>query len=183
VTGRREQVADYGRDAGLEQFLAERGAHLLRTAMLLTGGKEAGEDLLQAALERLLRRWRTIDGDLEGYLRRTIYNLAADGWRRKGRWRDRLVLLSGTGAGIAPDRSVQVEQRDELVRLLLLLPPGQRAVIVLRYWEDLSETQAAEMLGCSASTVRSSASRGLRRLRELSGAMPTVDTAQGGRTR
>lgn len=177
-------MADYGRDAGLEQFLAERGAHLLRTAMLLTGSKEAGEDLLQAALERLLRRWRTIDGDPEGYLRRTIYNLAADGWRRKGRWQDRLALLSGTtDAGIAPDRSVQVEQRDELVRLLLLLPPGQRAVIVLRYWEDLSEAQAADVLGCSASTVRSSASRGLRRLRELSDARPAVDTTQGGRTR
>jgi RNA polymerase sigma-70 factor (sigma-E family) len=176
-------VADYGRDAGLEQFLGERGAHLLRTAMLLTGSKEAGEDLLQAALERLLRRWRTIDGDLEGYLRRTIYNLAADGWRRKGRWRDRLALLSSTDAGIAPDRSVQVEQRDELVRLLLLLPPRQRAAIVLRYWEDLSEAQAAEVLGCSASTVRSSTSRGLRRLRELSGTTPAIDTDQGGRTR
>lgn len=117
-------MADYRRDAGLEQFLAERGAHLLRTAVLLTGGKEAGEDLLQAALERLLRRWRTIDGDLEGYLRRTIYNLAADGWRRKGRWRARLALLRGAGDRIAPDRSVQVEQRDELVRLLLRLPPG-----------------------------------------------------------
>jgi DNA-directed RNA polymerase specialized sigma24 family protein len=59
-------MADHRRDAGLEQFLAERGGHLLRTAMLLTGSKEAGEDLLQAALERLLRRWRTIDGDPEG---------------------------------------------------------------------------------------------------------------------
>jgi RNA polymerase sigma factor (sigma-70 family) len=77
---------------------------------------------------------------------------------------------------------VQVEQRDELVRLLLRLPPGQRAAIVLRYWEDLSEAQAAEVLGCSASTVRSATSRGLHRLRELSGAMPTV-TDQGGRTR
>jgi RNA polymerase sigma-70 factor (sigma-E family) len=175
-------MADYRRDAGLEQFLAERGAHLLRTAVLLTGGKEAGEDLLQAALERLLRRWRTIDGDLEGYLRRTIYNLAADGWRRTGRWRARLALLRGAGDRIAPDRSVQVEQRDELVRLLLRLPPGQRAAIVLRYWEDLSEAQAAEVLGCSASTVRSATSRGLHRLRELSGTMPTV-TDQGGRTR
>ncbi len=175
-------MADHGRDARLEQFLAKRGAHLLRTAMLLTGSKEAGEDLLQAALERLLRRWRTIDGDPEGYLRRTIYNLAADGWRRTGRWRARLTLLHGTDDGIAPDRSAQVEQRDELVRLLLRLPPGQRAAIVLRYWEDLSEAQAAEVLGCSASTVRSATSRGLHRLRELSGTMPIV-TDQGGRTR
>jgi DNA-directed RNA polymerase specialized sigma24 family protein len=68
----------------------------------------------------------------------------------------------------AADRSVQVEQRDELVRLRL--PPGQQAAIVLRYWEDLSEGAAADVLGCSASTVRSATSRGLRRLRELSGA-------------
>jgi len=176
-------VADDRRDAAFEQFMAERGAHLLRTAMLLAGSKEAGEDLLQAALERLLPRWRTINGDLEGYLRRTVYNLAADGWRRNGRWRARLALLSRAEDGIAPDRSVQVDQRDELVRLLLRLPPGQRAAIVLRYWEDLSEAQAAEVLGCSASTVRSAASRGLRRLRELSGTMPAAVAHQGGRTR
>ena len=62
--------------ADLEQFLAERGDHLLRTAVLLTGNKEAGEDLLQAALERLLYRWPTIEGNPEGYLRRTLYHLA-----------------------------------------------------------------------------------------------------------
>ncbi len=163
-------MADHQRDAVLERLLTERGTHLLRTGILLTGTEEASEELLQAALERLLRRWRPIDGDLEGYLRRTVYNLAADGWPRKGRWRARLALLGGADDGIAPDRGVQVEQRDELFRLLLRLPPGQRAAIVLRYWEDLSETQAAEVLGCSASTVRSATSRGLSRLRELSGA-------------
>jgi len=77
----------------------------------------------------------------------------------------------------APDGSAQVEQRDELVRLLLRLPPAQRAAIVLRYWEDLSEAEAADVLGCSASTVRSATSRGLRRLRELSGAEPAVVAA------
>jgi len=173
-------MADDPREAELELFLAERGRHLLQAAMLLTGSKEAGEDLVQAALERLLRRWRTIDGDPEGYLRRTIYNLAADGWRRAGRWRARLALLRGADDGIAPDRSLQVEQRDELVRLLLRLPPGQRAAIVLRYWEDLSESEAADVLGCSASTVRSATARGLRRLRELSGARPAVAAEQRG---
>jgi RNA polymerase sigma-70 factor (sigma-E family) len=158
----------------LERFLAERGGHLLRAAVLLTGSKEAGEDLVQAALERLLRRGPAVHGDPEAYLRRIIYHLAADGWRRGGRWRARLALLRGDGEGVAPDRSVQVEQRDELVRLLLRLPPGQRAAIVLRYWEDLSDAEAADVLGCSASTVRSSAARGLHRLRELSGARAAV---------
>jgi hypothetical protein len=87
-----------------------------------------------------------------------------------------------SGACLA-SRGLGSPERDELVRLLLRLPPGQRAAIVLRYWEDLSEAQAAEVLGCSPGTVRSATSRGLRRLRELSGTMPAVVTDQGGRTR
>jgi RNA polymerase sigma-70 factor (sigma-E family) len=165
------------RDAEVERFLAERGGHLLRAAVLLTGSREAGEDLVQAALERLLPRWRTIE-DPEGYLRRTIYNLAADGWRRRFRWRARVALLGSGALSSAPDGSVRVEQRDELVRLLVRLPPAQRAAIVLRYWEDLSEAEAADVLGCSASTVRSAVSRGLGRLRELaSAAQPAVVAA------
>jgi RNA polymerase sigma factor (sigma-70 family) len=73
---------------------------------------------------------------------------------------------------------VEIEQRDELVRLLLRLPPGQRAAIVLRYWDDLSDAEAADVLGCSASTVRSSVARGLHRLRELSGASVAVAADQ-----
>ena len=75
-------MAEDPRDGKLERFLAERGGHLLRAAVLLTGSKEAGEDLVQAALERLLRRGPAVHGDPEAYLRRTIYHLAADGWRR-----------------------------------------------------------------------------------------------------
>ncbi len=172
-------MAGDARVAGLEDFLADRGEQLLRAAMLLTGSREAGEDLLQAALERLLRHWRKVEGDPEGYLRRTIYNLAADGWRRQRRWRARLPLLHGADDGIAPDHSDQVGQRDELVRLLVRLPPGQRAAIVLRYCEDLTDAEAADVLGCSVSTVRSATSRGLRRLRELSGTTPAPIVQQG----
>lgn len=70
----------------LERFVPERGDRLLRTAALLAGGRADGEDLLQSALERLLRHWRRIDGDPENYVRRTLYNLAADGWRRQRLW-------------------------------------------------------------------------------------------------
>src|SRR5579863_1024323 len=106
--------------AELERFLAERADHLLRTAVLLTGSTEAGEDLLQTAVERLLRRWRRFDGDPEGYLRRTLCNLAIDGHRRAGRWRQREVLLR---AGLRPaqDPAGDVDLRDALVRLLLQL--------------------------------------------------------------
>jgi RNA polymerase sigma-70 factor (sigma-E family) len=165
--------------AGLELFLADRGDHLLRTAVLLAGDKEAGKDLLQAALERLLRRWPTIEGNPEGYLRRTMYHLAADRWRQQSAWRRQLRLLRpGLAAAIA-DPFAEVELRDSLVRLLLRLPPRQRAVIVARYWEQLSEAEAAQVLGCSVGTVKSATARGLRRLRELSRASRDPhDTAQ-----
>lgn len=155
--------------AGIEEFLAERGEYLLRTAALLGGSQEAGEDLLQAALERLFRHWGKLAGaDPEGYLRTTIYHLATDGWRRQGRWQTRLRLMRATDTGVTPDASAVIDQRDELIRLMLQLPARQRAAIVLRYWEELGEAEAAEVLGCSVGTVKAATSRGLRRLRELS---------------
>ena len=157
----------------LEQFLAERADRLLRTAVLLTGSREAGQDLLQTALERLLRHWRTLSGDPEGYLRRTLYNLAADGFRRQGRLQRKLLLLR-TDTRPPPDVTAQVDLRDALVRMLVQLPPRQRAVLVLRYWEQLSEAETAAVLGWPEGTVKSAASRGLRRLRELAeGWQPT----------
>jgi len=165
--GRLPMAADE-RVTKLEDFLAERGRPLLRLAALLGGGREAGEDLLQAALERLLRRWSKFEGDPEGYLRRTLYHLVADDWRRQRRWIARLPRLTGVERGVVADGSTQVDQRDELFRLLLQLTPRQRAAIVLRYWEDRSEAETAEMLGCSVGTVKSATSRGLARMRELS---------------
>jgi RNA polymerase sigma-70 factor (sigma-E family) len=164
--------------ADLESFLAERGEPLLRTAVLLTGSKEAGEDLLQAGLERLLRHWHRIEGDPEGYLRRTLYNLAADGWRRQRAWRRRLPLLQNETAPAVADGTREVDTRDALIRLLIRLPPRQRAVIVARYWEQLSEAETAAVLGCSVGSVKASASRGLQRLRELSGTSTQNDLAE-----
>jgi RNA polymerase sigma-70 factor (sigma-E family) len=152
--------------AELERFLAERADHLLRTAVLLGGSREAGEDLLQTAVERLLRRWRRFDGDPEGYLRRTLCNLATDDYRRAGRWRHKERLLR-TGLRPARDPAGEVDLRDALVRLLVQLPARQRAVLVLRYWEQLTDAEAAEVLDCPEGTVKSAASRGLARMREL----------------
>ncbi len=167
--------------ADLERLLAERGRQLMQVAIALTGSRQAGEDLLQAALERVLRKPRQVDSDTEGYLRRVLYNLAADGWRRHGRWRQRLPLLRAQALAAADDGAALVDLRDALVRLLLQLPPRQRAVIVLRYWEQLTEAETAELLGCSEGTVKSAASRGLRRLRELAGARtdPGFEPAEG----
>jgi RNA polymerase sigma-70 factor (sigma-E family) len=152
----------------VEQLLAARGQQLMKAAIALAGSRPDGEDLLQAALERLLLNYRRVDSDAEGYLRRTLYNLAADGWRRRGlarRWQPVVA---------APEREADgtdaVDVRDALVRLLAQLPPRQRAVVVLRYWEQLSEAETAAVLGCSSGTVKSAASRGMTRLRELASA-------------
>ena len=152
--------------AELERLLAERADHLLRTAVLLTGSREAGEDLLQTAVERLLRRWGRIDGDPESYLRRTLCNLAIDGHRRANRWWQKERLLR-TELRSAHDATGEVDLRDALVRLLLRLPARQRAVLVLRYWEGLTDAETATVLGCAEGTVKSAGSRGLARMREL----------------
>src|SRR5215469_2372214 len=161
-------------DATVERLLAERGQHLMRAAVALTGSRVDGEDLLQAALERLLQNRRRVDIDLEGYLRRTLYNLAADGWRRRGRWRGRLAEFRSQARAerTGSDSVAVVDLRDTLVRLLQQLPPRQRAVVVLRYWEQRTEAETAELLGCTEGTVKSAAARGLRRLRELAGHWP-----------
>jgi RNA polymerase sigma-70 factor (sigma-E family) len=157
----------------LELLLAERGTQLLRTAVLLAGSRQDGEDLLQAALERLVRQGRRITGNPEGYLRRTLYNLATDRWRRHDTWRRKLPMLGAGQPLTTPDVAAAVDLRDTLIRALALLPPQQRAAVVLRHWEQLSEAEAAEVLGCSPGTVKAAASRGLRRLREL-----TTDQAE-----
>jgi RNA polymerase sigma-70 factor (sigma-E family) len=152
--------------AELERFLAERADHLLRTAVLLTGSKEAGEDLLQTAVERLLRRWQRFDGDPEPYLRRTLCNLATDGYRRAGRWRQKERLLRA-GPRPTQDATGEVDLRDALVRLLVQLPARQRTVLVLRYWEQLTDVETAAVLGCAVGTVKSAGARGLARIRDL----------------
>ena len=148
---------------GLAALVAERGNALLATAVLLTGSRAAGEDLVQASLERLMRSWNRVREGHEGYLRRTMYNLAVDDWRRRRR---RPEVFTTVDAG-RPDDTDAVALRQALVAALAQLPPRQRAVLVLRYWEQLSEAEAAEVLGCSVGTVKSTASRGLARLREL----------------
>ena len=96
--------------ADLELFLADRGDALLRTAVLLGGSKETGEDLLHAGLERLLRRWPTIEGNPEGYLRRTLYHLAADRWRQQSAWLRQLRLLRPASAPLTADPFAEVEE-------------------------------------------------------------------------
>ena len=158
------------RDA-FEEFVRGRSAHLFRLALALSGWSEAAaQDLLQIALERAYRRRRQLfrDAAAEPYVRRMLVNAAID-WRRGLRRRGEQPLAAHAADLIVEDRTAQVADRDLLVRALKGLPPRQRAVLVMRYWEDLTEAQIAAALNCSASTVRSQASRALARLRQLTG--------------
>jgi RNA polymerase sigma-70 factor (sigma-E family) len=166
--GNRTHVGRSPARDDVARLLAERGDHLMRAAIALAGSRADGEDLLQAALERLLRRWSRVRTDPEGYLRRTLYNLAADGWRRRGAWQRKRPLLQADLAGGTGTEAVDaVDLRDALGRALTQLPPLQRTVLVLRYWEQLSQAETAQLLGCPEGTVKSASARGLQRLREL----------------
>ena len=140
----------------------------MRTALLLTGqNRVEAEDLLQLALERAYRHWPRVmeSGEPERYIRKIIANASTDRWRRLARRPEEALLADGAGPGV-PDHTAEVVDRDYLLRALAGLPPRQRAVLVLRYFDDLPEAEIAEMLGCSLGTVKSHAARALSRLRE-----------------
>jgi RNA polymerase sigma factor (sigma-70 family) len=120
-----------------------------------------------------MRSWSRIHGDKEGYLRRTLYHLAVDQWRRRKRRPEVLIDVEPVGQ---PDSTDALHLRQALVQALAQLPPRQRAVLVLRYWEQCTDAEAAETLGVSLGTVKSTASRGLSRLRELTAAWAVEDT-------
>lgn len=157
-------------DPTFEEFVAASSARLFTLAMLLCGRHRAeAEDLLQSVLERAYRRWPRIcrGGDPERYVRAMLVNASVDRWRRLRR---RPELLAGPVRDPAvPDQSAALADRDQLLRALAGLPARQRAVIVLRYLEDLTEAQTAAVLGCSEGTVKSQASRALAKLRQLTG--------------
>jgi len=167
------QEALVGQDAGdsFEEFVRGRSAYLFKLALLLTGQNRAeAEDLLQISLERAYRRRALLarDRSPEPYVRKVLVNAAIDRRRAlKRRAEQRLEARDHDPA--VDDRTGEVANRDLLARSLALLPPRQRAVLVLRYWGDLSEAEIAATLGCTAGTVKSQASRGLARLRELAG--------------
>lgn len=142
-------------------FVDARGSDLLRTAVLLTGSRHAGEDLLQVVLVKAVRRWPSITGDPAAYLRRVLATTAVDQSRRR-RWRE--VSRSDVPEVATRDTEV-VEDRDQVLRALRHLPPRQRAVLVLRYYADLSEVETASQLGMSVGTVKSTASRAIAALR------------------
>ncbi|CAA9225635.1 MAG: DNA-directed RNA polymerase specialized sigma subunit, sigma24-like [uncultured Corynebacteriales bacterium] len=157
-------------EAGFTDFVHDRSTALLRTAVLLVGGDRGhAEDLLQGVLERMYVRWARIEGPPEAYARRALAHAAVNRWRSRRRRPPEQPLRDPDPGGAAPgDGAATVDLRDALVRALLTLPPRQRAVLVLRYLDDLPEDEVARALGCSVGTVKSQASRGLSRLRDRS---------------
>jgi len=149
----------------LREFVSARGAALSRAAYLLTGDHQAAEDLVQDTYVVLVRRWQKSGMvDPEAYVRRILYSRFVDGWRRR-----RLAELP---SAVPPDTTSADEAGAAIDRLTLeaalnRLTPRQRAVLVLRFYEDLTEVQAADALGVSTSTVKSQTRVALQRLREL----------------
>jgi RNA polymerase sigma-70 factor (sigma-E family) len=158
-----------------EAFVAGSGDELLRTAYLIAWDLTEAEDLVQETLLRVARRWRRVRSMEHpiAYARRILVNLALDGGKRRSR---RRIELGGEQPIEPADETsgrviAGVALRSDLMTALAALPPRQRAVLVLRYFVDLRESDVAEALGCSLGTVKSTASRGLVRLaQELGGA-------------
>ncbi len=153
-------MRDADREA-FDEFVRARLPQLLRFGHALTGSPHAGADLVQDALERTMLAWSRIDSkdDPEGYVRRIMVNRNVSIWRRYRRER----LMDEVPERQLPDRT----RDDSLWAAIKQLPTKQRAIIVLRYYEDLTEAQIAATMGCSAGTVKSQASRAMAKLREL----------------
>ena len=172
-------------EAAFESFVARSGRSLLRTAWLLTGDRGHAEDIVQTALERTAYQWTRIAGEPEAYARRSVVNLATDRWRRRKARVTEVPLadLAARSTPFAGDDTALVDLRDQLLADLRTLPPRERAVLVLRYFNDLDEAETARTLGVSQGTVKSSASRGLARLRaktaELDRLPATLATTEG----
>lgn len=166
-----------------QEFVRARWSHLVRTAYLLTGDAHLAEDLTQTALAKAYRSWRRVAGsdNPEAYVRRMLVTCNIDRFRKR-RVKESLTDAPPERAG-RDEAVARVDERGVLMAALAQLPPRQRAVVVMRYWEDLSEAEAAEVLGCSQGTVKSQASKGLAKLRTYPGLAQVMDRAPQGGTK
>lgn len=144
------------------EFVTAALPGLLRFGNVLTGNAATAEDLVQTALGRSLRAWRRIE-DPRAFVRKVMVNSYAS-WHRRHGGREWAVAEPANHGGATEDPACRVDDRDAVWRALQELPPRQRAVIVLRCYEDLTEAEIAAVMGVSAGTVKSQAARGLRRL-------------------
>lgn len=150
---------------GFADFVGSRYATLVRYGVLLTGDRGHGEDLVQAALVKTYRAWARLHpaGQPEAYTRTVMQRMA---WRSvRRRWRGELPTAVLPERADPADPLSDLDRTDVVLQALRTLPAAQRIVLVLRYWEGLSEGEIADRLGCSAGTVKSRASRAVAHLR------------------
>ncbi len=156
---------DTAAERQFREFVVARSVSLMRLAYLLAGGDQhAAEDLLQVALAKTAARWSGVDSP-EAYVRRVMYRQQVNSWRLKWKRRETQVAVPPDEARY--DDIPAVDLKLTVRRALARITPRQRAVLVLRYFEDLPEAEVARVLGCSVGTVRSTTHRSLARLREL----------------
>jgi len=157
----------FGEPDGFRDYVVARRRALLRTARVLADDQQAAEDLVQTALERVWPRWEGLAraGDPDAYVRKVMFNAYISSRRRH--WYREEAVEHVAESPMTVDDYAAVDLRDALRRLLPTLTPRQRAVVVLRFHEDLSETTTAEVMGCSVGTVKSQTAKALARLRVL----------------
>jgi len=162
------------RDAEFEAYMTARQPSLLRTAYLLTGDRHTAEDLVQTALAKLYLSWDKVHRRelVDGYVRRILVNENNSLWRRA--WKRREVTTDQVPDTVGVRDRTDGGERAALWEFVQTLPKKQRAVIVLRYYEDLPEAEVAEILGVSVGTVKSQASRALASMRARVGDRPEL---------
>jgi RNA polymerase sigma-70 factor (sigma-E family) len=156
----------YDRDAEFGEYLESRAVVMRRTAYLLCGGDwHRAEDLVQTTLTKMYVAWSRIrrDGSVDAYSRRIMVRTAIDESRRAYRRRESVVEVLPENEA----RSSLIEDAVDVRRALARLPAGQRAVVVLRYWEDLSVQETAAALGKSEGTIKSQSAKGLAAMRRM----------------
>lgn len=159
---------------GFEEYLAQQGQSLLRFAYVLTGDFHEAEDLMQKTLMAVYQNWRKVDEaqNRNAYVRRVMVNSHL-GWRRRRSSTERPAADTPDVAS-ASDLAEDVAARDRTRRMLAVLAPRARTVLVLRYYSDLDDASIAEVMGISQSAVRATASRALATLREKSETLDTM---------
>jgi len=151
------------REAAFTAFVRDRGAALSRTAYFLAGDPHLAEDLLQTALADTYVRWASV-ADPSAYTRRALVSENAAWWRRRSASE---VPVHSTPDSVGPDDTAAVADRAPVVEALRHLPARQRAALVLRFYDDLSEADTAKAMGCTVGSVKRHTSRGLEKLRRL----------------
>ena len=159
----RDSGRDAARDDAFTAFARDAGPGLVRTAYFLTGDLHLAEDLAQTALAQTYVHWRRV-GEPAAYARRVLVNANAAWWRRRSATETPVDVLPDVAVA---DHTAAVADRDPLVAALRRLPARQRAAVVLRYYADLSERDAADAMGCTTGSVKKHTSRGVERLRAL----------------